>query len=133
MRIRFNGWQRIGIVLSIMWLVGFTAHMWNVEAKRATNFYGYEWKMCAIIAENELKSLLSGRYEEDWVKQSAQIDAEAKKCRDSAEAYFNKSINDRIYKSIPIWLAESFGIIVLGWLVAWFLVGIAKWIRRGFA
>jgi hypothetical protein len=36
-------------------------------------------------------------------------------------------------KSIPTLLGVDFAIIVFGWLVAWFLISIGRWIRRGFA
>jgi hypothetical protein len=37
---RLNGWQRIGIILSVIWFVGFAWYVWSSDRKQKADSYG---------------------------------------------------------------------------------------------
>ncbi len=132
MRIKLNGWQRIGIVLSLIWFVIFGGYVWQESAKHSGDFYKSSLLTCGEILDTKQESLRYIEKQEDRNEKEAANVAEYEKCRGDAEKLFYREV-DANYASIPIYLAIDFGIVVFGWLVAWLVVAISKWIRRGFA
>ena len=102
---RLNGWQRIGIVLSIVWAVGAAIHTRNDELdtwKRGTSL---DYTLC-----------MAGK-QVDWPKCLAELTATLKKGSD------------------PYWsniAFAAFGPVLAGWIVAYLLLWIFRWVRRGF-
>lgn len=43
---RLNGWQQLGIVLSIIWALGATIHQRNADVERAEDFAKYAHRVC---------------------------------------------------------------------------------------
>jgi hypothetical protein len=42
MRIKLNGWQRIGVVLSVIWFVGFAGYKWYTAIRMKAEMYANE-------------------------------------------------------------------------------------------
>ena len=98
---------RIGIVLSVIWFVGFAGYGWFSGIHRMDDLYRLDLQACL---ENFDKTQNETNYEY---------------CIDAAtELYHNRSID---YKErIPKFLAVDFGVIALGWSIVLFGVVIAR-------
>jgi hypothetical protein len=123
---KLNGWQRIGIVLSIVWFIGFAAFVWVSERQRIGDFYERQLGLCKAILDmdNENVAANDPRWTVNW--------ADYDKCNDHARELFYSSHEDT-RKRVPMLLAVDLGMIALGWLAVWLAVVVVRWIRRGFA
>ena len=100
---RFNGWQRIGIVLSLVWAVGAAGNAWQSWGDRRDDldkaYFNCLFKPGTTPSDCDTK---------DRVGQAA------------AEKYAGKLLLQ--------WLAP----IPIAWLVVYGLIWLVRWIRRGF-
>jgi hypothetical protein len=129
---KLNGIQRIGIVLSIIAFIGLGAFAWVVDGNYRTEPYRSELDRCyrSLSVNNEALDYIE-KLDEREKRKSADW-AKYEKCRDDAKPLFYARA-DPSRNGFQILLAVGFGLIVFVWLVAWFLLGIGRWIRRGFA
>jgi hypothetical protein len=73
---RLNGWQRLGIGLSIIWAVGAAIHQRNSDVEHAENFAKFAYKVCSdaksLAQDNNLASCEQERNEHlvTWLKGS---------------------------------------------------------------
>ena len=103
---------RIGIVLSVIWFVGFGAYTWFSSIRRLDDLYSRDMRTCS----------------ENFDRTQNQINYED--CIGEATELYRSRFN--VYKErIPRLLAVDFGIIAFCWSVALFGVVITRWIRRG--
>ena len=118
MSIRLNRWQVIGMILSIIWFVGFAAWGWNDSIGAIRHNFTNGLNECR-------RDQLSRLSDADW--------AQFQQCLDQQRLLFEKEFeSDR--KAIPVLLSIDVLAIVFAWLVAWVIVGIGRWLkRRGFA
>jgi hypothetical protein len=35
---RLSGWQRIGVILSVIWFIGFAGYIWHADRKEKADF-----------------------------------------------------------------------------------------------
>jgi hypothetical protein len=114
--LKLNALQRIGIVVSVIWLLGFAGYA------------GY------ILYNEKQEDALHGRFAElrseceQYVKDPLNPEAEfdpsisvSKRCFNEARSRFAKNM-----------LAINFGVVVLGWLAVWLAVVITRLVRRRF-
>lgn len=113
---RLSGWQRIGVVVSILWFFvgGFIGNKAALdEAGRRTTT---QFDNC--VAAN--KRLLGeyGPYDQVWTP-----------CWQQHTADFMRNAGGHW------WIALAVALIPLpiGWLLGWLLVAIGRWIRSGFS
>jgi hypothetical protein len=45
-----KGWRRIGIVLSVLWFVGFGFWLWSSETNRHYEFYKGQLSTCYAVS-----------------------------------------------------------------------------------
>jgi hypothetical protein len=131
MRIRLNSWQRVGIVLSVLAFVGLGVYAWVFEARQRDHSYFRQLSMCDATLQTDNELLRDIGKGEDQDRREAAIQAEHEDCKSEAAATFRESF-DASLKRMPLFLAKVLGLIVLGWLIEWFVVEIARWIRRSF-
>jgi hypothetical protein len=108
MRLKLNGWQRIGIVVSVIWFVGLWLSSLHQQAQAKAKYVE-----CLHIAEETMERCLA-----EWQRLDNSILA-------------NLGAVGRM--DLRVLLAIDFGTIVFGWLLAWLAIVVARWIRRGFA
>src|SRR5947209_2213524 len=57
---RLNGWQRLGIVLSIIWVLGAAIYQRNADVERAEDHAQFAYKVClegkSLSHDNDLAS-----------------------------------------------------------------------------
>ena len=114
MRIKLNGWQRVGIVLSVIWFVGF----WFYSAREPTPAADAQLKLCFTEFENDKYSSETSKRFDDCLRT-----ANAKRF---IEMY-------QFRKDIPGIIVADVVTIIIGWFVGWLAIVVGRWIRRGFA
>ena len=104
---------RIGIVLSVIWVVGFGGYTWFSSVQRLNELYSLDLRACSESFDRTQNSV---NYEY---------------CLEEASELYLSRFNT--YKErIPQLLVTDFGTVAFGWCVALFGVAITRWIRRGF-
>jgi hypothetical protein len=129
MRIRLNRWQRVGIVLSVLAFIGLGVYAWVFEAQHRDNFYSTQLSMCYNTLRTQNDALQGLGTQEDRIEREAANQAEYAQCMNEADATLRESFNASLER-MPMFLAKVLGIIVFAWLIEWFIVEIARWIRR---
>jgi hypothetical protein len=105
---RLNGWQRIGIVASVIWAIGAPIYLDHSAEQKATEWFGASYELCRNNPSsdpNRCLELASRQY-------------------DLVERYSLLSANGAVAALVPVGL---------GWLLAYALVYLVRWIRAGFA
>jgi hypothetical protein len=129
MRTRLNRWQRIGIVLSVLAFIGLAVYAWVFEARHGDRFYSTQLSMCDGTLRTQNDALQGIGTQEDRAKREAANQSEYEECKNEADATLRESFNASLQR-MPLFLAKVLGLIVLAWLIEWFVVEIARWIRR---
>jgi hypothetical protein len=107
---RLNGWQRIGIVLSVVWAIGAAVYEINVINDRYYAAFGAAFRP------------VLNRCEDDPSKNGvncAEVAGRAARAAVPTESSWNIAI--AALAPIPFF-----------WLIAYALVGLGRWITRGF-
>jgi hypothetical protein len=105
---RLNGWQRIGIVASVIWAVGAPIYMDNTAERDAYHRWFSAYDLCRDVPTNEPEVCVQ----------------RVSKAHDNVPRYHFTSANGAFVALAPI---------PLGWLLAYALVYLMRWIRAGFA
>jgi hypothetical protein len=115
-----RGWRRLGIVLSVIWFVGFFGWMWSHAADEATLVYRMSSSTC---------------YHRYGSSTSQELDmAKYDVCAAEASAKLRTDYNAvRNFSSAGIVIAVDLALILLGWLIVWGIVAVVRWVARGFA
>jgi len=129
---RQRGWRGIGIMLSVIWFIGFGGYVWVREGNEKAKFFWGQSMICNSILSTRNESLQSIANEETREKREAENWANFKECRDEALRFYGSSLEDS-RKGIPVLLALDAGTVAFGWLVAWIVLSVARWVQRGFA
>jgi hypothetical protein len=104
---KLNGWQRIGIVLSFIWML-------------ATGPVFYWEKSGVELDIRDTRNSICESY--------SKTKEDRKECIEKSEYFAKERINLIQGQSLIL----SFGFIPFFWLLAYVMVLIAKWIRSGF-
>jgi hypothetical protein len=103
---RLNGWQRIGIVASVIWAIGAPIY-WDQAAQTEANAkFSFWYNLCR-----------------DGNRSSDECNEQARHMSDLVPRYYLGSANGAFIGLVPI---------PLGWLLAYALVYLGRWIRAGF-
>jgi hypothetical protein len=104
---RLNGWQRIGIVASVIWAIGAPIYLDNEAQSDAEKRYSRVYGSCRDVPSNE-PELCAQR---------------AGAAYGSVPRYHFTSANGTFVALAPI---------PVGWLLTYALVYLIRWIRAGF-
>jgi hypothetical protein len=112
---RLNGWQRIGLVLSIIWFLvgGFWGN--KIALDEAGTRTSSQLDHC--VAQNKLRLGEYGPYDQVWTP-----------CWDEWSTNFMRNAEGHW------WVALSVGLIPIpiGWVLVYALAYLGRWIRAGF-
>jgi hypothetical protein len=109
-----GGWQRLGVVISALWVIGAPIYE-IIEDHRRLDLH---WWACVAVAEMaSISKDDPSRADLRDCEQAREIDH-----KKLAEAYWN-----------PVWWSVILLPVALFWLVGGILFGTARWVRRGFA
>ena len=117
-----SGWKRLGVVISVLWLIGSPIY-WHVEVFRAID------KIAETCASNNPSAPQSCYTRRDHrIKNTAPIPDALKAMTFS---------DDRVDPTFKTWLGVMFwlqwlGPIALLWIVGGIVIGTTRWVIRGF-
>jgi len=125
----FNGWQRIGIVLSIIWFVAYSIFLWSSGSADRLELYEIRKGNCAdtFTANSETSRPSDSGYD----KRLSDNRNELRQCEKEAAAAFRRDLRTARH-NIPILLAVVVASIVLAWVVAWGVIRMVRWVKQGF-
>jgi hypothetical protein len=147
-----SGWCRFGIVASVIWFIGFSGYFYYEAKEEILKEEISKGEISKGEISNEKKSQLIDSQLKYCVTHS-NGEAEFDICADSVRRLNqeinnkNQRLNDNIQRTnnniqrkgeeftalIPIFVVVNLVTIIVGWLLAWFGIMTARWIRRGFA
>jgi hypothetical protein len=105
---RLNGWQRIGLVASVIWAIGAPIYLDNAADRNADETFYLVYDSCRDVPSNDPNQCFQ----------------RASRAHDNVPRYTFNSANGALTALVPIGL---------GWLVAYALVYLVRWIGAGFA
>lgn len=118
---KINGWQRIGVVASLLWTLGSGVYKREIRLDSANHYqYAMTTGICRQIAKDAVA-----------VDESRDEDALNWKCNSEA-INTAESMKALTGKSILNILAFSFPPVVAGWLLAYLSIMTFRWVRVGF-
>jgi hypothetical protein len=104
---RLNGWQRIGIVASVIWAIGAPIYLDQAALQEASAAFSRYYEACRDVPSND----------------PDQCFQRAGRVYDTVPRYHLLSANGAVAALVPVGL---------GWLLAYALVYLVRWIRAGF-
>lgn len=109
---RLNGWQRVGIVLSIGWVIwgGYEALRSNVAD--------------AVHQDN-------ATYDTCYFFETQKKTYDVQKCQKQSEVA-REQVMAKTWDAVLIGVTIALVSVLIAWLVAYGLVGLVRWIRSGF-
>jgi hypothetical protein len=124
-----GGWRRIGVVLSVLWFVGFGGWLWVDGVGRNSEFHVWQLGHCSRMSDMRREPI---RLDDPQRAQKyAKIEEQEKACRDKASALFRQEM-DTLKSHIWVLVAIDAASLAFFWLLAWIVVGVSRWIARGF-
>jgi hypothetical protein len=127
-----RGWRRIGIVLSVIWFLGFGVFLWETSLNDLVRPYAYQLKQCGyLIDSSALPDYLTPEMQDKLNKGNWDRYHE---CEDRAKIRFEEQLrnNPDSLRLVGV-LGVDLITIGLGWMFVWGCVAVVRWIRRGFA
>lgn len=102
---RLNGWQRIGVVLSVIWALGSAIHVRQEQVANGYRLYQLQQSTC--------------------------LNGDISKSRECSEKHpLQEAMDASVQWSDVAFFA--FGPVTAGWLALWIAVGVFRWIKLGF-
>lgn len=119
MHIRLNGWQRIGIILSVIWAIGGGIWGNTMALDEAGKLTSLQLDSCVATnrARLRLKPGESEPYDKVWTP-----------CWELHAKNFMHHADGHWYAAAGVGLVP----IPIAWLIVYGLVVLGRWIRRGF-
>jgi hypothetical protein len=109
-----SGWQRIGVVISVLWLVGLPVYVLNDNNQRVYN------NVLDCITPEKLAG-------------GATFDQVLQRCHAVYGPYLSWGDLARFFRdNVEMSTGFLLGPIILLWLVGWIVLGTVRWVRRGF-
>ena len=104
MKRRLNGWQRIGIICSVLWLLGQAVSIYEGDVRQANLAYSVDFNLCL---ETKAKSGVE--------------------CGAEAQPNLDRTF-DGYWMRVAILGAAPIPFL---WLFAYALIGVVQWVRLG--
>jgi hypothetical protein len=128
-----KGWRRIGIVLSVIWFLGFGIYQ-LAQPTFEVELYGRSLHNCTTIYEEAQENVRKfARDADDMIKRwMPDIEAALKECEEQAKLRY-EGAEPSVYARLAEIIIVNLITIALAWLVAWGCVAVGRWVYRGFA
>jgi hypothetical protein len=128
-----KGWRRIGIIVSVIWFLGFGVLLWNQFVEDTVAPYALDLKICSAIEQHrdEFWQAKARNSEELSEKLQANQD-EYEKCASKAKLQWESERPSDSVLAIAVLMIDLVTI-ALGWLIVWGSVALGRWVYRGFA
>jgi hypothetical protein len=126
MGLRLNGWQRIGIVLSVTWFIGCMGLVVFWEVQSIDDTFSLMLKGCNDTI-NVFDKMRPNVTDEEYAASRASYVG----CQDSARAIYQSSFGALRHERHDLALL-NLAAIAFVWLFAWLAIGTTRWIKAGF-
>ena len=111
--VKVNGWQRIGIIASVVWILGAWVHTFDSQIDSDSKGIASTHVVC--------DSNLAGKTGDAWTKGFEECNKQA---TDSiAEAMTNARLDAAFVGLVPV---------PLGWGFTYLVLFLVRWVKRGF-
>jgi len=110
-----SGWQRIGVVISVLWLIGVPGYLYVETISAGKTIY----EQCL---EKPAPNLTRAEKHDICMKSS----------HDMTTGWFGHTLIAGNFDTVALW-SVILGPIVILWLVGSIIIATVRWIRRGFA
>jgi hypothetical protein len=114
---RLNGWQRIGVIASVLWILAAGSYTYISEFAKVSNPYVPLYVQCLSDAHDN-------RTKDENAYQEALRQCQKDLNKSSAWASSEARIVAAFVALVPV---------ILGWAVAYLALFLTRWVRRGFA
>lgn len=130
---RLNGWQRIGVIVSVLWIVGgfLWGNSWYLSSQDAP--VASEYRLCEAAADqkqqNYMQEAQAAQESNTPLRTTDTWNADDAKCQQEMNSGFIAATKGH-------WLAASlFAIfpLLFAWGLAWIVMRLYRWVRTGFA
>jgi hypothetical protein len=121
-----HGWRRLGIVLSVLWFVGFW--LWLRQADHDSAWTASGYRTCSVSAGARREVWIDFDPTDPQVIETLEkINRWQRQCEDIASA-------DYFRKATPMWsiLAADALSLALLWLLAWMITAVGRWVAATF-
>src|SRR6187397_2537835 len=85
-----KGWRRVGIVVSVIWFLGFGFYVWNHELESHSDFYMFETRNCTRLLDMANENLQYARTQEERDRRFAENFAKHRACDEKALAFLKE-------------------------------------------
>jgi hypothetical protein len=130
---RARDWRRIGIVLSVIWFLGFGGYTWTKEANRLQVSLLARTDLCYSILKSANDALPNIANQAQREKIYTESLARHEECGDRALRLMATDRDNFLWSSTPLLLAFDAATVAFGWLVVWLVILVVRWVQRGFA
>lgn len=104
-----RGWRRIGVILSVLWFVGFGFFVWSYEVRQNATWYSSTLSLCYAMSN----------------------DTDRKTCLADVSKVFSDQFDQNV-RALPLLIGADLAVIAVGWLLVWCVVLLARWVLKGF-
>jgi hypothetical protein len=113
-----SGWQRIGVVISVLWLLGLSIFFVYDAYKNSTKYADFLEDVC-----------MAGRHDSSPEGTRALTECFSNAIQAGGTEF--RAEVAHTFKDVFLWII-LLGPIILLWLVGWVVLGTVRWVRRGF-
>jgi hypothetical protein len=115
MRVSLSGWQRIGVIISIIWVVGAPIYMDSAAQKAALEDFSFTYHVCREAQSSKDADAYPNRCFSEATRSSELLPR------------YTLAPKDRINVALV-----AFAPLPVGWLAMYALVLLGRWVRAGF-
>jgi hypothetical protein len=124
---RLRGWRRIGVVLSVIWFLGFGFFLWSsVLLEKSWDSCDQTFRMAWHTLDEEIAPTA-----QEYMPKWNALFQRKNKCY--ADATWLSEISRSRSTELAWVIVANLITIGLGWLIVWGCVAVVSWMRRGFA
>lgn len=105
---KMNGWQRIGVILSVLWILYGAIHTRNQQVESAVSFQASQLRLC-VNGAVEMKAA----------------------CFEDASINYAEALAINSDRAMEIALV-AFMPVLLGWIALWVVCRLYGWVVQGF-
>ena len=127
-----KGWRRIGIVLSVVWFLGFGVYLF-AEPTWEAELHGRRLQNCYLIYGGSIEDARKYASDaDDMIKRwMPDIEARREECENKASLWYTDHRQSNFVRLAEI-VALNLLSIALAWAVAWGCIAVGRWVHREF-
>jgi Flp pilus assembly protein TadB len=122
-----RSWRGLGLVFSVLWLVGFGVWLWISSVGERPEWYALQLQRCYSSSEIKREKLQPERYD----SQLADVSREYQSCIVQAKTIFDGQM-DELRSHVRKIMALNAGALAAIWLLVFLGVPVGRWVALCF-